>query len=325
MAARDQVRIDESLETEMDLTNKVIWITGGEGFFGSHVIEKLQAYGCCKVYASSSARFDLRNPEDVRYAYDTFEPEIVINLAARVGGIGWNQKNPAVCLYDNLMIGLNMIEGAKNAGVEKFIQVASVCGYPAVTPIPMKEDDLWNGYPEPTNGPYGIAKRTLLKACQAYRQQYGLNAIGLIPINLYGPRDNFDLESSHVIPAMIRKIAAAKKANTDVELWGSGKVSREFLYVEDAAEAVVLAAENYDGSEPVNLGTGVEITIRELAELISNELDFSGRRIWNTERPDGQLRRCLNISRAKAFGFTAKTSFSDGLKKTIAWYQETHG
>jgi GDP-L-fucose synthase len=308
----------------MDLTNKVIWITGGDGFFGRHVIKKLQAYGCGKVYASSSDRFDLRNPEDVLHAYSLYEPEIVINLAARVGGIGWNQKNPAVCLYDNLMIGLNMIEGAKNAGVEKFIQVASVCGYPAVSPIPMKEDDLWNGYPEPTNGPYGIAKRTLLKACQAYRQQYGLNAIGLIPINLYGPGDNFDLESSHVIPAMIRKFIKAVKENEDVELWGSGEVSREFLYVEDAAEAIVLAAEQYNGLEPVNLGTGTEIKIWELANLIAEETGYKGHILYNRSKPDGQLRRCLDVSRAKEFGFTAKTDFRTGLRKTTQWYRENY-
>lgn len=304
----------------IDLTNKRIVVTGGAGFFGSHVVDRLKQQN---RYVSTiwSDTFDLRKADAVQALYYMYKPQIVINLAARVGGIGWNQKNPAVCLHDNLLIGLNMLQGAVEAGVEKFVQVASVCGYPAFASVPMKEEDIWNGYPEPTNGPYGIAKRVLLKACESYNKQYGLNAVGLIPINLYGPRDNFDLESSHVIPAMIRKFVTAKQKGEDVTLWGSGKVSREFLYVEDAAEAVVLATERYDNPDPVNLGTGKEILISDLANLIAEEIEFDGQIVYDTSRPDGQLRRCLDTSKAKEFGFTAKTDFKDGLKKTIQWYK----
>lgn len=304
----------------MNLTNKRIVVTGGTGFFGSHIIDRLRLEGCNNIASPPSSLCDLRTADGVRALYYAFKPDIVINLAARVGGIGWNQQNPAVCLHDNLLIGLNMLQGAVENKVEKFVQVASVCGYPAFASIPMREDDIWNGYPEPTNGPYGIAKRTLLKACWAYNKQYGLNAIGLIPINLYGPRDNFDLESSHVIPAMIRKFVEAKRDGKDVVLWGSGKVSREFLFVEDAAEAVVLATRNYDNPEPVNLGTGKEILIRQLAGMIADEVGFFGKIIFDTSKPDGQLRRCLDVERAKQFGFTAKTEFRDGLRKTVEWY-----
>jgi GDP-L-fucose synthase len=265
---------------------------------------------------------DLRVYDNCRKAVENID--IIIHLAARVGGIGFNQKNPGTLFYDNIIMGAQLIEAARLAKVEKFVQIGTVCAYPKFTPPPFREEDLWNGYPEETNAPYGIAKKSLLVMAQAYRQQYGMNIIYLLPVNLYGPKDNFDLESSHVIPALIRKfVEATEKGQKEVEVWGTGQASREFLYVEDAAEAITLATEQYNKAEPVNLGTGKEIKIKDLVTLIARLTDFDGQIIWNTSKPDGQPRRCLDTSRAKLeFGFEAKTSFVEGLQKTIEWYRQ---
>jgi GDP-L-fucose synthase len=269
--------------------------------------------------------YDLVDRIAVRELYDRTRPDLVIHLAARVGGIGANQERPAEFLHDNLAMGLNMIDEAHRAGVAKFVQVGTVCSYPNVTPTPFREDDLWNGYPEPTNAPYGIAKKVLLAQLQAYRRQYGFNGIYLLPANLYGPGDNFDLARGHVIPAVIRKcIEATERGDSEIVLWGTGAASREFLFVDDCAEAICLAAASYDGAEPVNVGSGREITIRELAQLIVRLTGFQGSIRFDPSRPDGQPRRVLDVSRARsAFGFEAKTPFEDGLRRTIAWYRTT--
>jgi GDP-L-fucose synthase len=269
--------------------------------------------------------YDLVDRIAVRELYDRTRPDLVIHLAARVGGIGANQERPAEFLHDNLAMGLNMIDEAHRAGVAKFVQVGTVCSYPNVTPTPFREDDLWNGYPEPTNAPYGIAKKVLLAQLQAYRRQYGFNGVYLLPANLYGPNDNFDLARGHVIPAVIRKcIEATERGDSEIVLWGTGAASREFLFVDDCAEAICLAAASYDGAEPVNVGSGREITIRELAELIVRLTGFQGSIRFDPSRPDGQPRRVLDVSRARsAFGFEAKTPFEDGLRRTIAWYRTT--
>jgi len=302
---------------------KKILLTGGTGFLGSHMLENLiQKRGVSKsqVIIPRSKDLDLRKWENCKKI--TANANVVIHLAARVGGIGFNQKYPGTLFYDNIIMGAQLMEASRLAQVQKFVQIGTVCSYPKFTPAPFKEEDLWNGYPEETNAPYGIAKKALIVMAQAYRQQFEFNVIYLIPVNLYGPRDNFDLESSHVIPALIRKFLEAKdKGAKQVVVWGTGNASREFLYVEDAAEGILKATEKYDKIDPVNLGTGKEITIKQLANLISHIIGYEGQIIWDKTRPDGQPRRCLDTSRAKKeFNFEAKTDLSTGLKKTIEWY-----
>jgi GDP-L-fucose synthase len=302
---------------------KNILLTGGAGFLGSHILENLiqkRRVSKSQVLIPRSKEVDLRKWQNCKKA--TEDADIVIHLAARVGGIGFNQKYPGTLFYENIIIGAQLMEASRIARVQKFVQIGTVCSYPKFTPAPFKEEDLWNGYPEETNAPYGIAKKALLVMAQAYRQQFGLNVIYLIPVNLYGPKDNFELESSHVIPALIRKFIEAKdKGAEQVVVWGTGNASREFLYVEDAAEGILEATEKYDKTDPVNLGTGKEITIKQLANLISHLIGYDGQIIWDKTRPDGQPRRCLDTSRAKnEFNFEAKTDLSTGLKKTIEWY-----
>lgn len=307
----------------MELRNKKILLTGGAGFLGSFVKGKLLARGVPKenIFIPRSADFDLRQWENCEKVVKG--RDIVIHLAAKVGGIGYNQEKPGELFYDNAMMGIQLMEAARQASVEKFVAIGTICAYPKFTPVPFKEDDLWSGYPEETNAPYGLAKKMMLVQAQAYRQQYGFNAIYLLPVNLYGPGDNFSPESSHVIPALIKKVADAQKEGRDfIEVWGTGKATREFLYVEDAAEGIVLAAEKYDKVEPVNLGSGMEISVKNLAELICRLMDFKGEIRWDASKPDGQPRRSLDVSRAKKeFGFKARTSFEEGLKKTIKWYK----
>jgi GDP-L-fucose synthase len=306
------------------LKNSRILITGGAGFLGSHIVENLvETRGISEnqITVLRSKDMDLRIYDNCKKAVESVD--IIIHLAARVGGIGFNQKNPGILFYDNIIMGAQLMEAARMAKVEKFVQIGTVCAYPKFTPPPFKEVELWNGYPEETNAPYGIAKKSLLIMAQAYRQQYGMNIIYLLPVNLYGPKDNFDLESSHVIPALIRKfLEATEKGQNEVEIWGTGRASREFLFVEDAAEAILLATEKYNKAEPVNLGTGKEITIKDLVELIAKLTNYNGQILWNNSKPDGQPRRCLDTSRAAIeFGFEAKTSLREGLQKTIDWYR----
>jgi len=307
-----------------DLKKKKILLTGGAGFLGSFVYEKLQNYRPSDIFIPRSKNCDLRIEAVVHKLMQDYKPDIVLHLAANVGGIGANRANPGRFFYDNLAMGLHLIEEARKIGVEKFVNVGTICAYPKFTPVPFKEEHLWDGYPEETNAPYGIAKKALLVQCQSYRQQYGMNAIYLLPVNLYGPRDNFDLESSHVIPALIRKCVEAKRAQLDkIVVWGTGNATREFLYVEDCAEAIIQATIKYDGAEPVNVGSGMEISIKNLVQLICNLIDFKGKIEWDTTKPDGQPRRCLDISRAiEYFGWKATTDFRDGLKKTIQWFEE---
>lgn len=313
----------------IDWKNKRVCVTGGAGFLGSFVIERLIAEGARgeNIFVPRRARYELTREADVARLYEDARPDVLIHLAAEVGGIGANRDNPGRFFYANMAMGLHLLEQARQRRLEKFIQVGTICAYPKFTPVPFREQNLWDGYPEETNAPYGVAKKALLVMCQAYRAQYGLNAIYLLPVNLYGPRDNFDLNSSHVIPAMIRKFWEAREANAPaVPLWGDGSPSREFLYVEDAAEGIVTAATLYDGAEPVNLGNGREVPIRDLAELIANLIGYRGRIEWDTSKPNGQPRRALDVSRAREwFGFTARTSFEEGLKRTIAWYAEHRG
>jgi len=304
-----------------------VLVTGGAGFLGSFVVEKLRARGADEVFVPRSAATDLRDAGAIRRlladtTHNGQPVDLVLHLAANVGGIGANRLHPAEFFYDNLMMGVQLLHECHAAGVPKFVAVGTICSYPKFTPVPFREEDLWNGYPEETNAPYGLAKKMMLVQSQAYRQQYGYNSLFLLPVNLYGPRDNFDLESSHVIPAMIRKCLEAKaRGDREIVLWGDGSPSREFLYVEDAAEGLLLAAEHYDESEPVNLGSGREISIRDLAALIRNLTGFAGDLRWDTTRPNGQPRRCLDTSRAKArFGFEADTPLEEGLRRTIAWY-----
>ena len=302
--------------------NKKILVTGGAGFLGSFIIEQLKEKGVDEenVRIPRSKETDLRRWENCNTAVKDID--IVIHLAAKVGGIGYNQKYPATLFYDNAIMGIQMIEASRQSDVEKFVAIGTVCAYPKFTPVPFKEEELWNGYPEETNAPYGLAKKMMLVQSQAYRQQYGFNSIFLLPVNLYGPRDNFDLESSHVIPALIRKFTEAVETNKrEVEVWGTGKASREFLYVEDAARGIILATEKYNKPEPVNIGAGFEIKIKDLVELIAELTGFDGEIIWDITKPDGQPRRCLDVSRAKKeFGFEAKVGFREGLEKTIEWY-----
>jgi len=303
-----------------------ICVTGGAGFLGSFVIEKLRQRGAQDIFIPQYERYDLVQQEAVKRMLDDACPDVIIHLAAHVGGIGANREHPAEFFYDNLMMGVQLMHEAWKRGVEKFVSIGTVCAYPKYTPVPFHEDDLWNGYPEETNAPYGLAKKMLLVQSQAYRQQYNFNGIFLLPVNLYGPRDNFDPRSSHVIPAMIRKVLEARDAGQEeVVLWGDGTPTREFIYVQDAAEGILLATEKYNGAEPVNLGSGYEISIKDLAGLIGRLIGFKGRFVWDTTKPNGQPRRALDISRAeKLFGFRAKTDFEEGLRRTIEWYQTTH-
>ena len=303
--------------------DKRVTVTGGAGFLGSFIVEKLRVRGCRNIFIPRSRDYDLVRMEAVECLYRDSRPDIVIHLAARVGGIGANRENPGKFFYDNLMMGVQMMEQGRVIGLEKFVAIGTVCSYPKFTPVPFKEEDLWNGYPEETNAPYGLAKKMLLVQSQAYRQQYGFNSIFLLPVNLYGPRDNFDLNASHVIPALIRKcVEAIQKGESEILVWGTGKPTREFLYVEDAAEAILLAAEKYNKPDPVNIGTGFEISIKDLVELVAKQTGFKGKIIWDSSKPDGQPRRCLDVSRAeKEFGFRARMSFEGGLRKTIGWYR----
>ena len=305
-------------------TRKIL-VTGGGGFLGRLVTKKLKERGCSDIYIPRSKDYNLVEMDAVRQLYRDAKPDIVIHLAASVGGIGANMQNPGSFFYDNLMMGVQLLEEGRRANLEKFVAIGTICSYPKFTPVPFKEIDIWNGYPEETNAPYGLAKKMQLVQSQAYRQQYSFNSIFLLLVNLYGPGDNFDPESSHVIPALIKKIIDAKnRGDKSVVAWGSGQVTREFIFVEDAAEGIVLATENYDKSDPVNIGAGFEISIKELADLICDLADYDGDIEWDISKPDGQPRRCLDISRAnEEFSFKAKTDFREGLTRTIEWYLET--
>jgi GDP-L-fucose synthase len=302
-----------------------VLVTGGAGFVGSRVIEKLRKRHCDEIFVPRSKNYDLRNREHVEALFEQVRPSLVIHLAATVGGIGGNQKNPARFFFDNAMMGIQLLDCAARFEVDKFVCVGTVCSYPKFSAVPFKEEHIWDGYPEETNAPYGLAKKMLLVQAQAYRQQYGLNAIYLIPTNLYGPGDNFDPEMSHVIPALIRKCAIAKERHENrIVAWGTGHASREFLYVEDAAEGIILGAELYNQRGPVNLGSGKEITIRNLASLIASETGFEGTIEWDSSKPDGQPRRRLDTTRAKQeFGFEARTDLQEGIRETIDWYQQS--
>jgi len=305
----------------MNFKSKKILVTGAHGFLGKHLISLLQKEADIKnIFSPSFNELDLREKNDCKKAVNGID--VVIHLAANVGGIGFNQEKPGDLFYDNAAMGIHLIEEARKAGVKKFVQVGTICAFPKFTPIPFKEENLWDGYPEETNAPYGLAKKMLLVQLQAYRKQYGFNGIYLLPVNLYGPGDNFDPKSSHVIPALIKKFIDAKNAGKkEVVVWGTGKPTREFLYVEDAARAIILATKKYDKGDPVNLGSGKEISIKELAEKIKNLTEFKGKIVWDKTKPDGQPRRMLNTSKAKKeFGFTAETDFNEGLSNTIKWY-----
>lgn len=301
-----------------------VLVTGGGGFLGSHLVERLQGEGR-DVVAARSADYDLTRMEDAARLFDDAEPELVFHLAAEVGGIGANRANPGRYWYANLMMGAHVLEQARLHGTRKLVLAGTICAYPKHAPVPFREEDLWSGYPEETNAPYGIAKKALLVGAQAYRDQYGLNAIYLLPVNLYGPRDNFDLETSHVIPALIRKMVEAEEAGAEeIVLWGDGTPTREFLYVEDCVEALCLAAERYDSPDPVNVGTGEEIAIRDLAALVAEATGFAGRIRWDTSQPNGQPRRRLDTSRAeRLFGFQARVPLREGIERTVSWYRST--
>ena len=305
--------------------NKSVLVTGGAGFLGSFLVEKLRQKKPENIFVPRRKDYNLVNKDDVIRLYKDVMPDIVIHLAAKVGGIGYNQNNPATLFYDNLMMGVQMMEQGRSARIEKFVALGTICAYPKFTPVPFKEEDLWNGYPEETNAPYGLAKKMMLVQSHAYRQQYGFNSIFLLPVNLYGPGDNFDPKSSHVISALIKKMVDAQKSkDSEIVAWGTGEVSREFLYVEDCAEAILLAGEKYNKSDPVNIGAGFEISIKDLAKLITELTGFKGSIIWDSSKPDGQPRRMLDTSRAeKEFGFKARTDFKEGLKRTIDWYERS--
>jgi GDP-L-fucose synthase len=303
-------------------TKRRVTVTGGAGFLGSFVVEKLKERGCENIFVPRSREYDLVDGEAVKRLYRDARPDIVIHLAARVGGIGANRANAGKFFYDNAMMGIQLIEQGRVFGVEKLVALGTVCAYPKFSPVPFSEENLWDGYPEETNAPYGLAKKMLLVQSQAYRAQYGFNSIYLLPVNLYGPRDNFDLETSHVIPALIRKcIEAKERAEPEIVCWGDGTPTREFLYVEDCAEGILLATEKYNQSEPVNIGTGQEISISDLVHLIAELTCYRGRIIWDSTKPNGQPRRCLNTNRARQlFGFNAATDFREGLRRTVDWY-----
>jgi GDP-L-fucose synthase len=306
------------------LSDKSILVTGGAGFLGNAVVKRLHGIGCHNIFIPRSKMYDLTNQNVVQDLFKNNHFDVVIHLAAKVGGIGANMKNPGTFFYDNLSMGILLMETARISKIDKFVAIGTICAYPKNTPIPFKEENLWNGYPEETNAPYGLAKKMLLVQAQAYRQQYGLNAIYLLPVNLYGPGDNFDPEYSHVIPALIKKCIDARESNIqEIIVWGDGSATREFLYVEDAAEAIVLATKKYNKSDPVNIGSGMEISIKDLALLIALLTKYNGNIKWDISKPNGQPRRCLDISRAfKEFDFQAKTDFVTGLKTTISWYEK---
>jgi len=308
----------------IDLSKKRITVTGGKGFLGTHLVRNLRKKRRCKnVFISDLKEYDLRVLENIKRMFDNQKPDIVIHLAAVLGGIGANRENPGKYFYDNAIMGIQIMHEAYLRGIEKFVALGTICCYPKLTPVPFKEEDIWNGYPEETNAPYGLAKKMLLVQSQAYRQQYGFNSIFLMPVNLYGPGDNFDPKSSHVIPALIKKcIDAIENGDDHIVVWGTGKASREFIYVEDAAEAILFATKRYNKSDPVNIGTGFEISIQNLVELIAELTGFKGEIKWDTSKPDGQPRRFLDTSKAeKEFGFKAKTAFKEGLERTIKWYK----
>jgi GDP-L-fucose synthase len=312
------------LEKKMSFCEgKRILVTGGAGFLGKRVADKLRAASPSSIFIPRRSEYDLVEQKDVARVYEDARPDIVVHIAAEVGGIGANRANPGRFFYNNLMMSTQLMEYGRRFGVEKFVAIGTICAYPKFTPIPFKEENLWDGYPEETNAPYGMAKKMLLVQAQAYRQQYGFNAIYLLPVNLYGPEDNFDPETSHVIPAMIKKcVDAVNKNSSEIVLWGTGTPSREFLYVDDAAQAIVLATERYNGADPVNIGSGMEITIKDLAQLIANLTNFKGRLVWDPAQPDGQPRRALDVSKAETFfGFRARTPFEEGLRRTINWYK----
>jgi len=309
----------------ISLPDKRVVVTGGAGFLGTHLLRQLEQRGCRNIFVPRYPDFDLTRMDSIERLFVEHPPDVLIHLAAVVGGIGANRANPGRFFYENAIMGIQLIEAARRYGVEKTVVLGTICAYPKFTPVPFREEDLWAGYPEETNAPYGVAKKALLVQCQAYREQYGMNAIFLLPVNLYGPRDNFDPESSHVIPALIRKcVEAAAEGRNEIVCWGDGSPTREFLYVEDCAEAIVLATEHYDKPEPVNLGSGREISILNLTEKIAALTGFQGRIVWDPSKPNGQPRRCLDVTRAAAeFGFRARTDFDEGLRRTIAWYRSS--
>ena len=308
----------------INLKEKTIIVTGGAGFLGKFVIKNLEERGCKNIFVPLIEEYDLRSIKDIKQMYQDAKADIVIHLAAVVGGIGANRENPGRFFYENLIMGVQLMEEARISGIEKFVALGTICAYPKFTPVPFKEEDLWTGYPEETNAPYGLAKKMLLVQSQAYRQQYNFNSIFLLPVNLYGPGDNFDPSSSHVIPALIKKFYDAKKnGDPEVVVWGTGRATREFLYVADCAQGIVLATQLYDKSDPVNLGAGFEISILDLAAKIKKIIGFNGNIVWDSSKPDGQPRRCLDTARAKnEFNFMAQTGFEDGLGETIEWYQK---
>ncbi len=309
----------------LESTSRIV-ITGGAGFLGKVVQRTLRARGYRELFIPTFEEFDLRKESDIRRMYAEMRPDVVIHLAAVVGGIGANRENPGRFFYENAIMGIQLIELGRQVGVKKMVVIGTICAYPKFAPVPFREDDLWSGYPEETNAPYGVAKKALLVQLQAYREQYGMNGVFLLPVNLYGPGDNFDPASSHVIPALVKKCVDAKRSGAaQIEVWGDGSATREFIYVDDAAEGIVLATERYDDPEPVNIGAGFEIPIRELVALIVRLTGYEGKVVWDTSKPNGQPRRMLDVSRARErFGFEAKVGFEEGLRRTIAWYEGEH-